>query len=54
MGILYNTYDVNELYKGKTEPHVDFLSHILYGSNEFVVPTKQIADQPLLVLRTPS
>jgi hypothetical protein len=44
------TYDINELHKSQSESHVDFLGHVLYGSNEFVVASEEVSHQPLLIL----
>jgi hypothetical protein len=49
-----DTYHIDELYEGKTESNIHFLCHVLHGSDQLVVPSKQISHQPLLVLRTPT
>lgn len=43
------TYDVDELHESQAESYVDLLCHILYGSDEFVIPSEQVSNQSLFI-----
>lgn len=45
----FDTYNIDELNKSKSEGHVDSVCHVLHRSDEFVVASEQISNQPLLI-----
>ena len=47
----HNTYHIDELNESQSEGNLHLLCHVLHRSNELIVSSKKVTDQPLLLLR---
>ena len=46
-----NTYHIDELDESQPKGDINFLGHILHRPDKFVVPTEEITNQALFLLR---